>query len=438
MDSITRYSPKTPNGSNRPVGRAWLRRLNTALMWVTDVSVAAAAALYFNVPENTMLLWQSIGRVAEPAAVFVYSIPGVPRPDALRNPASHVVQTAHRPAAATLSNDANVHRPAAATPEDATAHHHPAATPSDTTTVPPPAAAPSDDATVPQSNVLHDAPADSESEPKARPRRTRMKKGPGKPVLFAKRKLSGVPFYLTTIDLTDPESFLVIGLANNAQLANNNTETHGHESFDSFVKRCPGAVVVNGTFFSKDESERVMGNMVSEGRFLKYSRWENYGTTLALTEDNLPVMVTARSEGQPDWSEHWFSLTCGPRLVKDGEVWLVPEVEGFTDSHVLGIGPRSAIGFTKSKDKLYIVTFLCGLSLDQEAKVMKELGCSDAMNLDGGASKGLAVNGKTLIKPGRPLTNVLVVYDHAHKAPKRVVDSWTRFQDGDRPSPPDS
>ena len=90
-------------------------------------------------------------------------------------------------------------------------------------------------------------------------------------------------------------------------------------------------------------------------------------------------MVTARSEGKPNWKDHWFSLTCGPRLLKEGEIWLAPEIEGFTDSHVLTIGPRAAIGYPKSKDKLYIVTFMNGLSLEQEAKLMKEIGCYEAM-----------------------------------------------------------
>lgn len=388
---------------NKSTKSSALRKLNTTLTWVTDVTVLIGAIAFFIVPENTAHLWQNVGKVAEPAAVALFSIPGVPRLGALAPRAVPVSS----PVASTYAAP-----PVSSMPEPVSS--------------PQPA---------PDSDVATAVPPVSSiaAEPV---RYSRIKKGKGKPVLFAKRKLKGVPFYLTTIDLTDPESFMVIRLANQAPAANSEGLSHGHENFDAMVKRSAGAVVVNGTFFSKDEAERVMGNMVSEGKFLKYSRWENYGTTLALTEDNQPLMVTARSEGQPEWSDHWFSLTCGPRLVKDGEIWLLPEAEGFTDPHVLGIGPRAAIGYTKSKDKLYIVSFLCGLSLDQEAQIMKELGCSDAMNLDGGASKGLAVNGKTLIKPGRPLTNVLVVYDHEHKAPRAVVESWNRFQEGERPSPP--
>ena len=176
-----------------------------------------------------------------------------------------------------------------------------------------------------------------------------------------------------------------------------------------------------------------MGNMVSEGKTLKYSEWESYGTTLGLREQNYPEMVTARAEGKPDWSSHWFSLTCGPRLVKQGEIWLDPKLEGFADPHVLGVGPRSAIGFPESRDKLYIVVFQRGLSLNEEAKLMQAIGCYEAMNIDGGASKALSHDNSIVIKPGRGLTNVLVVYDSKHKAPADVIASWDNFQKTEEP-----
>ncbi|HEY9682234.1 MAG TPA: phosphodiester glycosidase family protein [Drouetiella sp.] len=251
----------------------------------------------------------------------------------------------------------------------------------------------------------------------------------GKPIQFIKKTVSHVPLYETIINLQDPETFLSIGLANNAFLANDKDMTHGDETFDSLVKKAHGSVVMNGTFFSKDDQKRVMGNMVSGGRFLKYSPWENFGTTFGLTRHNRPVMVTAREEEIPKWGEHWFSLTCGPRLLKDGEVWLNPEKEGFADSHVLGIGPRCALGFNAAGDQLILCTFMNGLSLPEEARLMKELGCSEAMNLDGGASRSLAHNGAIVVPAGRPLTNVLIVYDAKNKAPQSLVTSWNAFQE---------
>ncbi|MEG3844226.1 phosphodiester glycosidase family protein [Microcoleus sp. herbarium14] len=256
-----------------------------------------------------------------------------------------------------------------------------------------------------------------------------------KPVEVSSKTVAGASFYLTTIDLADPEIYITIGLANNAILANNSKVTVGDEPFENMVARYRAAVVTNGTFFGKDEQKSVLGNMVAAGKFLKYSRWENYGTTLGIKAGNQLEMVTARTEGKPDWSQHWFSLTCGPRLVKGGKVWLSPLSEGFKDSHVLGVGSRTAIGFPASRDKLFLVTFLDSLSLEAEAKVMLAIGCFEAMNLDGGASVGLAHQGQILLPAGRNLTNVLVVYDRENPAPAQLKQSWERFQKGDRPLP---
>jgi len=250
----------------------------------------------------------------------------------------------------------------------------------------------------------------------------------GKPLKFVKTTLLGVPFYQATVDLKDPEMFLNIELANNADEANSAQSTHGDESFPSFVKRSRAALVQNGTFFSKDNEKRVMGNMVARGRYLKYSQWENYGTTLGIKKNNELEMVTARTEGQPDWSQHWFSLTCGPRLLKNSTVSIDAEAEGFRDSHVLGVGPRCAMGFPATRDKIYIVTFLKGLSLRKEAEVMKAMGCAEAMNLDGGASRSMAHQKDIVVPAQRALTNVIVVYDTNNPAPSNVVASWTAFQ----------
>ena len=256
-----------------------------------------------------------------------------------------------------------------------------------------------------------------------------------KPVEVSIQTVAGASFYLTTIDLEDPEHYITIGLANNAILANNSQVTAGDEPFENMVARYQAAVVANGTFFGKDEQKSVLGNMVAAGKFLKYSRWENYGTTLGIKAGNQLEMVTARTEGKPDWSQHWFSMTCGPRLVKGGKIWLSPLSEGFKDAHVLGVGSRTAIGFPASRDKLFLVTFLDSLSLEAEANVMRAIGCFEAMNLDGGASVGLAHQGEIVLPAGRNLTNVLVVYDKEYQAPAQLKQSWERFQKGARPTP---
>ncbi|MEG3895911.1 MULTISPECIES: hypothetical protein [unclassified Microcoleus] len=71
----------------------------------------------------------------------------------------------------------------------------------------------------------------------------------------------------------------------------------------------------------------------------------------------------------------------------------------------------------------------------KQLKPIQPIGCFEAMNLDGGASVGLAHHGQILLPPGRNLTNVLVVYDRDNPYPAQLKQSWERFQKGDRPTP---
>jgi Phosphodiester glycosidase len=248
------------------------------------------------------------------------------------------------------------------------------------------------------------------------------------PVQVVRRQVGAVRLYLTIIDLRDPNVLLHIGLPHNANQANSPRYTSGVEPFSRFVGRQPAAVVINGTFFSTDAQKRVMGNMVAGGKVLKFSPSENYGTTLGFLKDNRLEMVTARADGKPDWNQHWFSLTAGPRLLRQGEFWINPRKEGFTDLHVMGTASRNAIGFSKSHKTLFLVTFTTPITLRQEASIMRSIGCYEAMNLDGGSSTALAYRGKILVRPRRSLTNVIMVYDASHPAPEPLRSSWEQFQ----------
>ncbi|MFQ4146283.1 phosphodiester glycosidase family protein [Chlorogloeopsis sp. ULAP02] len=259
-----------------------------------------------------------------------------------------------------------------------------------------------------------------------------------KTVQVNKGKINGISFYRVIIDLTDPKTFITIGLANNATFANTAQRSNGDEDFNRMVARYHAAVVANGTFFAKSSRKTVMGNMVAGGRFLKYSKWENFGTTLGLRVGNKPEMITARVDGKPKWKEHWFSITCGPRLLRRGKIWVKPKLEGFKDPHVLGIATRAAIGFPASGKKLILVHFEKPITLEQEARAMRAIGCYEAMNLDGGTSRALAANGRIIIPARRRLTNAIVVYDAKHPAPTDLRKSWERFQKGQRPVIPGS
>ena len=386
--------------------RPMLRR---TFLFLTGIALARVAADYFAIAQNRDSFLTLAGQVWQKSLAFLSKIQSNQTPQPLPN--NPIVKSGK-------TNQPLPSNPIVKSPESS------------------PAAQPSQPQIIrPSTNPLVKAPENSRAAQPSQPQIIRRSTKQAKPVQLGRKNVAGASFYLTTIDLADPETYITIGLANNAAFANTSKATRGDEPFENMVARYRAAVVTNGTFFGKDQQKSVLGNMVAAGKFLKYSRWENYGTTLGIKAGNQLEMVTARIEGKPDWSQHWFSLTCGPRLVKGGKVWLSPLSEGFKDSHVLGVGSRTAIGFPASRDKLFLVTFLDSLSLEAEAKVMQAIGCFEAMNLDGGASVGLAHQGQILLPPGRNLTNVLVVYDREYPAPTQLKQSWERFQKGSRPTP---
>lgn len=96
----------------------------------------------------------------------------------------------------------------------------------------------------------------------------------------------------------------------------------------------------------------------------------------------------------------------GPVLIKNNQIRVTYTEEVFWGSGVglINRDPRSAIGFTADKRVILFVadgrqTISEGLSLNELATVLKDLGCTDAMNLDGGGSSQMAVSTTLVNKP---------------------------------------
>lgn len=121
------------------------------------------------------------------------------------------------------------------------------------------------------------------------------------------------------------------------------------------------------------------------------------------------VVYYDKSGREVSWSDVVEAVSAGPTLVKNGEIKADPAGEGFTEPKILSLAmARSAIGVTLQGDILLVTA--PSATIQQLAQVMKELGAYNAMNLDGGASSGLYLNGKYLTRPGRELSNALIFY----------------------------
>lgn len=96
----------------------------------------------------------------------------------------------------------------------------------------------------------------------------------------------------------------------------------------------------------------------------------------------------------------------GPVLIQNGEIKITNNEElKFAGNAINDKHPRTAMCYTKD-NKLIILVIQGrfpgtaeGATLVQEAKILQELGCWEALNLDGGGSSCMLVNGKETIKP---------------------------------------
>lgn len=145
----------------------------------------------------------------------------------------------------------------------------------------------------------------------------------------------------------------------------------------------------------------------------------------ALNSSTRPPL-SVPSKGFPKRAKVWSAemrIGAGPILIKDGTIrnsWVEELLDVASGINPQTCQPRSAVGITQDGK---LILFVCegreqtpdipGMTLAQLARLMKSFGCVDALNLDGGGSSCMLINGKETIKPcnkynqQRPVATVL-------------------------------
>jgi|GEM_PF-621417 len=123
-----------------------------------------------------------------------------------------------------------------------------------------------------------------------------------------------------------------------------------------------------------------------------------------------------------DWSGMHNITGVGPTLVINGAKTADAAAEGWDDPKLTqGAGARSFIGYDESGKKLIMGT-AASCTISQMGDLALAYGLKDAMNLDGGASSGLLLEGSYLTTPGRLLSNAIVVV----RVKQTVMSQWAR------------
>lgn len=205
-------------------------------------------------------------------------------------------------------------------------------------------------------------------------------------------------------------------------------------------------VVVNGTFFSF-QSNQNLNVVVSEGKLRAYnvsslrirqsdSFYYPTRSAIGITrkrradvawiftdtakrwayafQDN-PIVAKGKNPDpslgdlkayEPwEWWKVYAAIGGGPVLLHQGEIRITNKEEQMFANGDHDLHPRTAMGYTRD-GRLIILAIQGrfpgkaeGASLWDEAKILKDLGCEEALNLDGGGSSCMLVNGKESIKP---------------------------------------
>lgn len=228
-------------------------------------------------------------------------------------------------------------------------------------------------------------------------------------------------------------------------------EEDRRERVSDFAVGTGACAVVNGGFFSMERTPAMhAGLLVVDGvieapatRSVRRGDipYETARAALGLMPDGFDIAwATSRDGALQAWPEPpphvpgtpaklegepapWLvedALGAGPALVSSGQVRVTTNEEVFFGSAIPNTHPRTAAGIRGDGTLLLVVVdgrqpVSRGVDLEQLAALMVGIGAEEALNLDGGGSSSLYVNGQLLNRPsgittGREVMSAIGVF----------------------------
>ena len=213
--------------------------------------------------------------------------------------------------------------------------------------------------------------------------------------------------------------------------------TDNRETVSSFASDLGACVAVNGGYFNMSVTPaRHGGLLLTNGGIIEPAtrfvtrdsiRYQAVRAAIGFVEDDFHIRwVTTLDNAVYTWPEppshqpglpadsldygmavEWIvrdALSAGPALIMDGDIRITADEEVFFGSSIPDVHPRSAAGKTADGALLVLVVdgrqdLSRGVYLEELASLMLDLGAVEALNLDGGGSSTLVVNGTLLNRP---------------------------------------
>lgn len=174
----------------------------------------------------------------------------------------------------------------------------------------------------------------------------------------------------------------------------------GFVSTSEFGEQVGAIAAINGSFFNTKTGGSTVFLKENDSIYAKTgekftSYRENAG--FAISQHGDVSVIKRPDQGWESLVEHSSILASGPLLL-DRDQMVDQKDQAFnTNRH-----PRTAIGITKDNRLIAVVvdgrnTNAHGVSIKELSIIMKALGCTDAMNLDGGGSSTAWVKGHGVV-----------------------------------------
>lgn len=175
------------------------------------------------------------------------------------------------------------------------------------------------------------------------------------------------------------------------------------ETTSSMAARSDAVAAVNGGYFN-GATATSLSHVEIGGQLFGFNAstrpprstfglWGNHTARLVQT----PVDFQGQANPvNPDWGLVIDAIGGGPNLVTDGAVDVRDVEEGFDAASGIdpnGRQPRTALGWSSSARRVFLVTvdgrqpaWSVGMTLDELARLLIDLGCDRGLNYDGGGS----------------------------------------------------
>jgi hypothetical protein len=163
----------------------------------------------------------------------------------------------------------------------------------------------------------------------------------------------------------------------------------GKETTSALAARTRAIAAVNGGYFDV-KTGAPLGLLKIEGALLSSTLAEREATIGVLGNEEVRIRPSPRG----DWKEAAHALSAGPILVEEGRVRV-----GGGFGHEKVRHPRTAVGLAKGYRLLLVAVDgrapeAAGMTLEELARFLVDLGCVTALNLDGGGSTTMWVRGE--------------------------------------------